>query len=99
MERLARFLLEIHSRRAMVGPAGRSSFDLPFSQEVLGDAPGLSVPHLNRMLARLRADGFITLDSRHVQFTDLKGIQMLAHFQPLTPTRIPTIDRGAGSER
>jgi len=99
IERLARFLLEIHSRLAMVGLAGGSGFDLPFSQEVLGDALGLSVPHLNRMLARLRAEGFITLDNRHVQFTDLKGIQMLGHFQPLTLTRIPAIERGVRSER
>jgi CRP-like cAMP-binding protein len=33
IERLARFLLEIHSRLAMVGLAGGSSFELPFSQE------------------------------------------------------------------
>src|SRR5580700_5251186 len=92
IERLARFLLEIHSRLAMVGLAGGSSFDLPFSQEVLGDALGLSVPHLNRMLARLRSDGFITLNNRYVQFTDLKGIRMLGHFQPLTLTRIPSVD-------
>src|SRR5262249_47097997 len=56
-ERLAHFLLELHSRLAMVGRAEPTSFDLPFSQEVLGDVLGLSVPHLNRMLSQLRFEG------------------------------------------
>lgn len=89
IERLARFLLEIHSRLLMVGRAEASGFDLPFSQEVLGDALGLSVPHLNRMLALLRSEGLITLTNHRVEFTDLKALQVRAHFQPLTLTRIP----------
>jgi CRP-like cAMP-binding protein len=89
IERLAHLLLEIHSRLAVVGRASRASFDLPFSQEVLGDALGLSVPHLNRMLSQLRTEGLITVANHRVEFTDLEAIQVLAHFQPLNLTRIP----------
>src|SRR5215831_1694353 len=89
VERLAHFLLEIHSRLATVGRAGKLKFELPFSQEVLGDALGLSVPHLNRTLAKLRVDGLIAINRHEVEFLDLDALALLGHFQPLTLTRIP----------
>jgi CRP-like cAMP-binding protein len=92
IERLARFLLEIHSRLVTVGRATETAFDLPLSQEVIGDALGLSVPHLNRMLVQLRTDGLITIQERRVAFTDIKALQVLGHYQPLNLTRIPAMD-------
>jgi CRP-like cAMP-binding protein len=91
-ERLAHFLLELHSRLAMVGRADDTSFDLPFSQEVLGDVLGLSVPHLNRMMSQLRFEGLVSIANRRVEFPDLHAIQVRAHFQPLNMTRIPDAD-------
>lgn len=88
-ERLAHFLLEIYSRLAMVGRATESQFDLPFSQEIMSDALGLSVPHLNRTLAKMRTDGLISVTGRHVEFIDLKALEMLGHFQELNLTRVP----------
>ena len=41
IERLAHFLLEIHARLLAVGRAETTSFDLPFSQEVMADVLGL----------------------------------------------------------
>jgi CRP-like cAMP-binding protein len=92
-ERLAHFLLEMHSRLAMVGRASEDGFDLPLSQEVMSDALGLSVPHLNRTLARLRADGLIEVEDRYVKFHDLKALELLGHFQPVILTRIPSAIR------
>ena len=89
IERLAHFLLELHMRLSMVGRASESAFDLPISQEVMSDTLGLSVPHLNRMLAKLRADGMVTVADRRVELVDVKALQLLAHFQPATLTRIP----------
>jgi len=89
VERLAHLLLEIHSRLRMVGRAAESGFDLPFTQEMLSDALGLSVPHLNRTLAKLRADEMIVMNERRVEFTDLDAVRQLAQFQPITPARIP----------
>lgn len=90
IERLARFLLEIHARLLIVGRATETGFNLPFSQEVMGDALGLSVPHVNRMVAKLRAEGLITVKERQVEFLDLASVTLLAHFQPLSLARIPT---------
>lgn len=91
IERLARFLLEIHSRLAAVGRATHKGFDLPFSQEVVSDVLGLSVPHLNRTFAKLRTDGLIVMNERHIEFADLKAMQLLAHFQPVNLARIPAV--------
>lgn len=92
IERLARFLVEIHARLLTAGRATATAFDLPFSQEVIGDALGLSVPHLNRMLVQLRTDGLITIRERRVEFVNLKAVQVLGHYQPLNLTRIPVMD-------
>lgn len=95
IERLAHFLLELHARLVMVGRAERAAFDLPISQEVMSDTLGLSVPHLNRMLAKLRGDGMLTVSGRRVQFTDIKALEVLAHFQAATLARIPApVERG-----
>jgi CRP-like cAMP-binding protein len=88
-ERLAHFLLEMHARLLIVSRASGASFELPLSQEIMGDALGLSVPHLNRMLAKLRADGLVSIAGRHVRLLDRRSLELLGHFQPLALTRIP----------
>jgi CRP-like cAMP-binding protein len=90
VERLAHFLLELHGRLLTVGRAEPTAFDLPISQEVMSDTLGLSVPHLNRMLTRLRNERLLALSERRVQFLDIKALEVLAHYQAATLTRIPT---------
>ena len=89
VERLAHFLLEIHARLLLLGRATEKGFELPISQEVMGDALGLSVPHVNRMLAKLRGEGMISGTERRIEFTDIDALQLLAHFQPARLSRIP----------
>jgi CRP-like cAMP-binding protein len=89
LERMAHFLLELHARLLAVGRAQKTSFDLPFSQELMADVLGLSVPHLNRVMQQLRAEQLITTRSRLVEFTDMASLQTLAHYQPLDLAQIP----------
>src|SRR5499427_177794 len=89
LERLAHFLLEIHARLLAVGRAEKTSFDLPFSQEVMADVLGLSVPHLNRVMQQLRAEQLIVSRSRVVELTDMESLRTLAHYQPLDLAPIP----------
>jgi CRP-like cAMP-binding protein len=97
VERLAHFLLELHARLQAVGRAQQTSFDLPFSQEVMADVLGLSVPHLNRVMQQLRGEELITSRSRQVELTDMARLQTLAHYQPLAlaPIPVPAKRRGA----
>jgi CRP-like cAMP-binding protein len=89
VERLAHLLLELHSRLTAVSRGEECAFTLPFTQEMMSDALGLSVPHLNRTLAKLRADGVIAVNNRRVEFVDLPALRMLAQFQPIQSVRIP----------
>ena len=91
IERLSHFLLELHARLHVVGRAGKTSFALPFSQEVMADVLGLSVPHLNRMMQRLRSERLIAGSERQVEFLDPGAIQAFAHYQPqeLAPIPLP----------
>jgi CRP-like cAMP-binding protein len=82
IERLSHFLLELHARLKAVGRADENKFTLPFSQEVIADVLGLSVPHLNRMMQQLRAEKLIADRERVVAFIDVDALQTLAHYQP-----------------
>jgi len=91
IERLSHFLLELHVRLRAVDRAEETSFTLPFSQEVIADVLGLSVPHLNRMMQKLRSEKLIADSERRIEFTDIDAIQALAHYQPqeLAPIPLP----------
>lgn len=89
VERLVHFLLELHSRLLTIGLADETSFKLPISQEVIADALGLSVPHLNRVMQHLRKEKLISNSARVVEFFDIPALQTLAHYQPLVFAQIP----------
>jgi CRP-like cAMP-binding protein len=89
LERLAHFLLEVHARLLEVGRAEETRLDLPFSQSVMADVLGLSVPHLNRVMRQLRSDGLITSNSRLVELTDQAGLRRLAQYQAPSPIPVP----------
>jgi CRP-like cAMP-binding protein len=89
IERLSHFLLELHARLRVVGRVEAKSFTLPFSQEVMADVLGMSVPHLNRMMQRLRSEKLIAGSERRVEFIDVGAMQALAHYQPYELVPIP----------
>jgi CRP-like cAMP-binding protein len=89
VERLSHFLLELHARLKAVGRAEAKRFTLPFSQEVIADVLGLSVPHLNRMMQQLRAEKLIANKERSVEFIDADAMQALAHYQPQELVPLP----------
>jgi CRP-like cAMP-binding protein len=85
LERVAHFVLELHARLHSTGRATERSFDMPVSQEIIGDLLGLSAPHVNRMLHQLKAERLISTDRRRVTLEDRQGLQLLAQFEPLSP--------------
>jgi len=93
IERLSHFLLELYARLRAVGYAEENRFTLPFSQEVMADVLGLSVPHLNRMMQQLRAEKLIADSERQVEFIDIEAMQTLAHYQPLDLMPIPRLTK------
>lgn len=82
LERVAHFLLETHFRLKAVGYASEDSFELPISQESIGDAVGLSAPHVNRMLSELRHQELIGTKNHTIKILDGAALQILAEFEP-----------------
>jgi CRP-like cAMP-binding protein len=82
LERVGHFLLEIHFRLKDVGCASEDSFELLLSQESIGDAVGLSAPHVNRMLSELRHQGLIDTENHTIKILDRAALQILAEFEP-----------------
>jgi CRP-like cAMP-binding protein len=81
LERVAHFLLELLVRLQAIGLADERSYRLPLTQELIGDALGLSVPHVNRTLRQLREDGLVSLDGQHLVIRDLEALIALAEFE------------------
>jgi CRP-like cAMP-binding protein len=96
LERVTHFLLEIHARLQAVGCATDNSFEMPLSQESIGDAVGLSAPHVNRMLAELRTEGLIAMNGHEIEILDMAALQILAEFRPTYLDRTPIHDQRPG---
>lgn len=88
-ERLAHFLLEVGTRLAAIGLSDGTTFDLPLTQAKLADVLGLSIPHVNRMLRRLREDGLIELTGPRVRIVDRPALMALADFNESYLVRNP----------
>jgi CRP-like cAMP-binding protein len=82
LERVAHFLLELLTRLRTVGLAQDHSYKIPLTQELLGDALGLSIPHINRVLRRLREDGLVVVEDQRVTIQDIDALSELADFEP-----------------
>jgi CRP-like cAMP-binding protein len=62
-ERVAHLLLELQRRLEAAGLGDSQRFPLPLTQEILADALGLSIVHVNRTLQQLRRERLIELRS------------------------------------
>jgi CRP-like cAMP-binding protein len=80
-DRIAHFLLELLVRLQAVGLADERSYRLPLTQEIIGDALGLSIPYVNRVLHQLRDDGLVRIKDHVVIIDDLDELSALADFE------------------
>jgi CRP-like cAMP-binding protein len=82
LERVAHFLLELLVRFQGIGRGDARSFPMPLTQELLADALGLSVPHVNRTLRQLRNDDLVRIEAHRVIVNDVEALSALADFDP-----------------
>ncbi|HZC55119.1 MAG TPA: helix-turn-helix domain-containing protein [Xanthobacteraceae bacterium] len=73
LERVAHFLLELLTRLQAIGLADERSFQMPLTQELIGDALGLSVPHVSRTLRQLREDDLVAVEGQRVRTSRLSA--------------------------
>ena len=81
-QRIAHLLCELHVRLSAVGLAGPKGYDLPVTQNELGDALGLSTVHVNRVLQDLRSEGMIVLRGGTLHIPDWEALQTAGDFDP-----------------
>lgn len=74
--------MELLTRLQAVGLAENQSYKIPLTQELIGDVLGLSIPHVNRVLRRLREDQLVVVEDQRVTIKDIEALSELADFDP-----------------
>ena len=80
-ERVAHFLLELLTRLRQIGLAENDTFRLPLTQEIIGDALGLSVPYVNRVLHQLQDEGLVLIKNQRFEVRNVDELAALADFR------------------
>jgi CRP-like cAMP-binding protein len=79
-ERVGHLMLELFVRLKTTGQTEGMSFNMPLTQELIGDALGLTTVHVNRTLRSLREDGLIKMSNKCVTILDFDALSLLADF-------------------
>ncbi len=80
-ERMIHLILELYTRLKLAGQVEGNSFSWPLSQEMLAQALGLSVVHVNRVLQEIRRDGLLELRGSQVRLLNLGQMDRVADLQ------------------
>ncbi|HEY2069577.1 MAG TPA: Crp/Fnr family transcriptional regulator [Rhizomicrobium sp.] len=86
-ERMAHLILELRERLSVVGLATADTMPLPLTQEMLADALGLSIVHLNRTLQQLRRENLIIFKSGMMRILQPDRLAEIADFRPPKVTK------------
>jgi len=80
--RIAHLLCEFAVRLEVAELGKQSKYELPITQEQLGDAVSLTPVHVNRTLMKLEEDGLINRTKRVITIRDWTELAKTADFQP-----------------
>ena len=86
-ERVAHFLLELQRRQEITGLGDSQRFPLPLTQEMMADALGLSIVHVNRTLQQLRRERLIELRSGVAILLQREQLTDIAEYRTQSPRR------------
>jgi len=78
--RVAHLICELAARCEAAGVGTAESFELPFTQEQIADATGLTSVHVNRMLKTLESEGAISREHRSYRVGDWDRLRRIAEF-------------------
>ncbi|HEY5047119.1 MAG TPA: Crp/Fnr family transcriptional regulator [Rhizomicrobium sp.] len=87
-ERTAHLILELHERLGIVGLADETTIPVPLTQEIIADALGLSVVHLNRTLQQLRRNQLIEFKSGLVRLLQPEQLAAISAFRSPRITQV-----------
>lgn len=80
--RLAHFISEMYLRHLVLGMATDGAFQFPLSQEMMGEALGLTVVSINRAAQTLRARGLVRMERGSIQVLDPGTLAAFGQFDP-----------------
>ena len=82
MARLTNFLCEMHLRLSLCGRGREGTFDLPCTQEELGQICGLSKVHVSRVLKDIREADIATIKDGTARLHDVPRAERKGVFDP-----------------
>lgn len=91
-ERMLHLFLDLYHRLARIGLVQGNTFKLPLTQELLADAIGLSVVHVNRTVQKLKAKGYITLGGGLITLHNPMKLAQIAHFDRAPRTAVDAVN-------
>lgn len=80
--RIGHHFCELWHRMRAIGLVSDHEFDMPITQEVLGDTLGLTSVHVNRTLKRLREEGLLSIHSKRLRVLNPEELTKLTGFDP-----------------
>ncbi|MBR0962628.1 Crp/Fnr family transcriptional regulator [Bradyrhizobium diazoefficiens] len=78
--RLAHVMMELRERLRLIGRVEGASFEMPLTQEQIGEALGITAVHANRVIRQLREEGIVELHRGRVTVLDERKFLDLADF-------------------
>jgi CRP-like cAMP-binding protein len=78
--RLAHVIVELRERLKAIGRVEGNSFEMPLTQEQIGEALGITAVHANRVIRQLREDGIVDVHRGRVTVIDEVRFLELADF-------------------
>jgi CRP-like cAMP-binding protein len=89
--RLAHVMMELRERLKMIGRVDGASFEMPLTQEQIGEALGITAVHANRVIKQLREDGVVEFHRGRVNVLDEAKFLELADFDDRYLHQSPTL--------
>ena len=75
---MVHLILELHGRLQAIDMVDGDSFSVPLTQEILADALGLSVVHINRTLQQVRRDKLLEMRGGRIIIHQLDAMRRVA---------------------
>lgn len=89
VQRLAALLLDLSTRLASAGSTAAETFEMPVTQEQIGDYLGLTGVHVNRMIRQLESEGVIVRTRQRITIAQPDKLRRIAAAHDREPMRDP----------
>ncbi|WP_081668630.1 Crp/Fnr family transcriptional regulator [Sphingomonas phyllosphaerae] len=85
--RVAALLLDVEERLRAMGAASDDGFDMPLTQEQIGDHLGLTAVHVNRVFRQMAETGLVSRDRHRIKLLDAARLRSMSARQQRVMTR------------